>query len=162
MKNITIPLGVTTIKDQTISFGASTRNIPKTIKVFLEDKRNNTYTNLRNENYRIRLKENTKDLGRFYLHITSRILVSEEPNSNAKAIQIYISAPRELTLTNVEKGRVKFSLYSELGSQIQTQILDIDGTCKISIPKLSTGMYFLKITTKKGDRYKKFIIKKID
>lgn len=159
LENITIPLGVPAKKDETILFSASKNNIPEAIKIYLEDRQKETFTNLTNENHSIKLEKNTNDIGRFYIHISTNGLDKEQPITNTKTLHINLSNPQELTLSNLEAGKIKLNLYSGIGSLVKTALLDTEGTCKISIPRLSSGVYFIKISSNKGELCKKFIIK---
>ncbi len=159
LENSTIPLGVNANKNETIIFSASKNNIPEAVQIYIEDRHKKTYANLTNKNYSIKLEENTYDTGRFYIHIISNTLVTEDAIINSKTFQIHQTNPQELTLTNVATGTIKLSLYSGNGSHIKSVVLNTDGTCKIYIPRLSSGLYFLNVNSKKGEICKKFIIK---
>ncbi len=88
-----IPIGVTANAGE-ISFSVETINLPTGLKVFLEDKNNNSFTRLDevNSDYTITLNESINGTGRFFLHTRSEVLNLN--TTNFKNISIFTTNNR--------------------------------------------------------------------
>jgi hypothetical protein len=75
-ENIMIPLGINALSRKEIVFSIETLNLPKDVKVFLEDREINTFTrlDLSNSSYKITLKNDLNGTGRFYLYTSYNAL----------------------------------------------------------------------------------------
>ena len=76
LEAMAIPVGVNAKADKEITFTAETLNLPAGLKVFLEDRVNNTFTRLdeANASYKVTLTAALDGVGRFYLHTRASAL----------------------------------------------------------------------------------------
>ena len=152
-----IPIGIKASKGKEIVFKAIVENLPNNLKVYLEDRENNTFTNLsnNNENYKVILSENSSGIGRFYLHTTSQVLSTdniEVANQNA-----FLTNNRNLRVIGFPKSKV--CIYSVLGKEVLNTNSADANTYDVEIPTLKKGIYLLYITNSKTKYTKKILVK---
>jgi hypothetical protein len=63
-----------------------------------------------------------------------------------------------LKITGLQKGETTMSLFNLLGKQIMTTSFDGANVNNISLPRLATGIYVVKLQTKTGEVNKKIIL----
>ena len=158
-ENMIIPIGVSAAIGKEITFTANDLNLPADIKIFLEDRETNTFTRLdvANSNYKMTTTEALNGIGRFYLHASRNSLNTKEVTlENVSVYKIDASTLRISGLQNGSKTSV--TLFNLLGKQIVNTSLQSNGVLDVSLPKLATGVYFVKIQTKQGALSKKIIL----
>jgi hypothetical protein len=154
-----IPVGVKAAAGKEITFTADALNLPSGLKVFLEDRQTNTFTRLdeNNSNYKITLNADSNGIGRFYLHTsTSNVLSTDKFNS--ENLSIYKLDNSTIRITGLERGKTEVSLYNILGEKIMNQSFNSNGIEDIPLPKVSTGIYIIKLQTETGIISKKIIL----
>ncbi|WP_166627700.1 T9SS type A sorting domain-containing protein [Tenacibaculum caenipelagi] len=157
-ENMIVPVGLKAENGETITFSINTKNLPSNLKVYLEDKTNNTFTNLSEENYTITLKSNTDGIGQFYLHTSSKNPQGNIIEPSLENISIYSSSNNEITIEGLH-AKATVTIYSVLGKEMLTQHITSNGISKISLPNISKGVYIVKLDSDFGKVSEKIILK---
>jgi endoglucanase len=157
-ENMVIPVGTSADTSKEITFTAEALNLPTGLKVFLEDRNNNIFTCLveGNATYKVTVDAGNTD-GRFYLHTKTSSLLSLDTDL-LNSVNIYQTSTRNLKITGLQKGETTVSLFNLLGKQLMTTSFDGANVNNISLPRLATGVYVVKLQTKTGKLNKKIIL----
>ncbi|CAL2090979.1 lamin tail domain-containing protein [Tenacibaculum sp. 190524A02b] len=153
-ENMVVPVGITSEAGKEITFSITTTNLPNTIEVYLEDRLNNVFTNLSKENYKVVVNGSTTD--QFYIHTTSQKLGVDSFENSLENIRIYQSSKNELTVTGLSSKVNNIHVYSIVGKSISSIKTNGNNTT-ISLPRASTGVYLVEITSEVGKTSKKII-----
>ena len=157
-ENMIIPIGINTDAGKEITFSADALNLPKDIKVFLEDRLTNTFTRLdeTNSEYKVTLSEPLNGVGRFYMHTTESVLSTKDVILNS--VHIYKTDASTLKITGLPQGKTSFYLYNILGKEMMKTLFTSNGNKEISLSKLASGIYVAKMQTEKGAISRKIIL----
>lgn len=156
LEKMIIPVGIQTSDNSEITISISSKNLPNTYKIFLEDKELNSFHRLdqKDSNYTISLAKNTIFNNRFKIHITPQVLNIEDVNLGN--IQVYLSSKRTLTIKGLQSEKANVKIISLLGKElvnIKTH------NRQVELPtSLKTGIYIIKIESNKGNITKKVIL----
>ncbi|NVK08111.1 MAG: T9SS type A sorting domain-containing protein, partial [Tenacibaculum sp.] len=156
-ENMVIPIGLRALSGEKVTFSINTKNIPTNLKVYLEDRINNVFTNLSEENYTTTLNKDSNSIGQFYLHTSSKKPTSII-ESSLDNISIYSSSKNEITITGLQT-KANIAVYSILGKEIINRNIISNGVSKVSIPSVATGVYIVKLNSNLGEVSKKVILK---
>ncbi|MFK8058513.1 MAG: T9SS type A sorting domain-containing protein, partial [Polaribacter sp.] len=158
-ENMIIPIGMKASTGKEITFSAEALNLPKDIKVFLEDRLENTFTRLdeTNSEYKITLSEDVNGVGRFYIHTTQSSL-SVDVNVLLDNINVYKSNVNTLTIVGLQQGNTNVKLFNILGEQVLNTSFNSNGAKDVSLPKLTAGVYIVQLLTDAGKLNKKIIL----
>ena len=158
LENMIIPVGVHATAGEEITFTTVALHLPIAIKVFLEDRFTDTFTRLdeTNSEYKVTLTETLNGVGRFYLHTASSVLATE--NVILNSVRIFKTDMSTLKITGLPKGKTSFYLYNILGQELISGLFETNGNKKISLSKLASGIYLIKVQTEKGAISKKIIL----
>lgn len=156
-ENMIVPIGVKANVGE-IVFSAEALNLPSGIKVFLEDKFTNTFTRLDeiNSEYKVTLSESENGVGRFYLHTKQSALNID--SEFLSSVNIYKTNASTVRITGLSQGKTTFSLFNILGKQVMSTSFKSKNVKEISLPKLTTGVYFANVQTENGKLSKKIIL----
>ena len=156
-ENMIIPLGMNTISGSEIVLNASAVNIPVGINIYLEDKDNNSFTLLDgSSNYSTTLASDLNGIGRFYIHTTSSVLSTTKVL--LENINIYATKSKTLRMIGLPTGSSSVKLFNILGKLVMQSRFISTGMKEISLPKLTTGVYFVQIDTEAGKLNKKIVV----
>ena len=158
-ESMVIPVGVNARNGSSITITADVSDLPVGIDVYLEDREQNTFIKLSETgaNYTISLSSDLQGIGRFYLHTTSKTLkINTQELDN---VSVYMTNPNNLRITGINRGKVTLELYSIEGKQIQKNQFIAIGVNDISLSKISTGIYIVKLQNEHGKLTKKIIKK---
>jgi hypothetical protein len=158
-ENMVIPIGVNTAADVEITFSLNASNFASDLKIFLEDRATNTFTRLDQANsaYKITPSTTLNGIGRFYIHTSSSSLTIKDIGlENVSVFKTDASTLRIVGLQNGSKTNV--TLFNLLGKQVFNTSFQSNGVKDISLPKLATGVYVVKIKADKGNLSKKIIL----
>lgn len=158
MESTIVPLGLTATANKEITFSVETLNLPEGIKVFLEDRKMNVFTNLNDVNYKVTLSEAADGVGRFYLHTSSKSALSVDDNLALDNISIFKTNATTLRIVGLQQGKSNIKLYNVLGKQILTSSFEANGVKDISLPNLSKGVYIVQLETTSGNLNKKIVL----
>jgi hypothetical protein len=157
-ESMIVPVGITADAGKEITFSTETMNLPEGIKVFLEDRSNNTFTRLdeANATHKITLTEALDGVGRFYVHTTQSALSIDTIALNS--VSIFKTNATTLRVTGLQQGKASLSLFNVLGKQVMSTSFDASASKDIFLPKLAKGIYFAQVQTAAGKLSKKIII----
>ncbi|MDC0177999.1 T9SS type A sorting domain-containing protein [Polaribacter sp.] len=159
MESMIVPLGVKAAANKEIIFSATSLNLPSGVKVVIEDRANNVFTNLDEGNYKITLTEAADGVGRFYLHTSSKSALSVDNNAALNSISIYKSSATTLKIAGLSQGNAKVNIFNILGKKVFNTSFKVNTTVKnIALPDLSTGVYIVQLQTATGRLNKKIIL----
>lgn len=159
LDSLVVTIGVKAAKYTEIIFSAEALNLPHGIKVFLEDRKLNTFTQLvvAENNYKLTLSESLNGIGRFYLHTKSdNTLGSTE--SNLENISIYKTNNSTLKIHGLNPGTSTIKLFNLLGKQLLHLKFKAKKMLDIPLPKVANGIYIVQIKTTSGIINKKITI----
>ena len=125
--------------------------------MYLEDKDNNTFTNLNDEDYSFTPSTILKGIGRFYIHASSKAL-SVDDEFTSENLSIYKTSETNLRIVGVHDGVSKIILSDVLGKQVLNTKFEAKGVNDIPLPNLKTGVYLVHLKTNQGTKTKKIII----
>ena len=158
-KDMVVPLGITAGIGKQILINAKIKNFPSGIKVFLEDRENNTFTDLSIESFSFTTKTNLNGIGRFYIHTkTSSVLSTEDVVLNPDYVSIYNTSENVLTISGLQAENTNVRLYSIQGKEVLRTKINSNGFNTIQLPNLSKGIYIVSLDYKSIQLSKKIII----
>jgi len=160
MENMIVPIGIIANDGEEIEFTIETMNLSSDLKVFLEDRQKNIFTQLDIDNaeYKVTLSDATSGTGRFYLHTRSSTVLSSD-DLVLSSVSIFKSNPSTLKIAGLKNGKASISLFNIIGKNVlNTSFVSSNGVKEISLPKLAKGVYIVKIKTEKGKLNKKIIL----
>jgi hypothetical protein len=158
-ENLIIPIGVSAAKGKEITFSAKSLNLPDGLKIFLEDRTNNTFTHLdkTDVSYKVTLSENLNGIGRFYMHTSAQSVLSTD-SVLLESVSVYKLDNAVLRFAGLPQGNTSVKLFNLLGKEIISTSFESKGVKDISLPKLVTGIYIVQLETEKTKLNKKIII----
>ena len=156
-----IPLGVNTTSLGTLEISASSLNLPAEIKVYLEDKVDNSFTLLDDtSSFSTTLSGSLNGIGRFYLHTRTESSLSAPNDFEINNISMYTTSEENLRIVGVQSGKASVVLYDILGKQILSTSFEGTGVNDILLPKhISEGVYIVRMKTVSGIINKKINLK---
>lgn len=156
-EDMVIPIGLKASAGE-ITFSSEALNLPAGIKVYLEDRENNTFTHLdgANSNLKITLSEALNGTGRFYLHTRSSALSTNDVS--LENVSIYKKDISTLRVTGLSQGKSNIKLFNILGRQVLNVAFESNGVKEISLPSLAAGVYLVQLETENGKLNKKIIL----
>jgi hypothetical protein len=156
MENQIIPVGITAEAGTKIDFTVKLKGLLEGADVYLEDKMNNTFTNLSETKYSVTIKEPTNGIGRFYLYTSARSLSTNDIH-NVSNIKVYNTSAKEVFIVGLS-SKTKVSIFSILGTEVFKR--EVDGnTNRILLPTISSGVYVINLESDTFKMRKKIIIK---
>ncbi|CAM1333484.1 collagenase [Tenacibaculum aestuariivivum] len=159
IENTVIPIGLKAKAGKKISFSAKTTNLPKNVMVYLENKTNNTFTNLTKGNYEVTLTKDNIGTGKFFLHTTSKKLDTSIIIPSLNNLNVYKSSKSTLKITGIQSKNVYISIYSLQGKLILSkEVVANNNNATISLPKLAPSVYVIKIASELGELNKKITL----
>lgn len=157
LENTIIPIGINAVAGKQITIEANITNLPESLKVFIEDKENNTFTELNTTSkFTTTLNTNLNGSGRFYLHTKSSVLNIE--NNLLNTISIVKLDSNKLKINGLTENNASISLYNILGVSLFSDVINSTTNTIIQLPTVATGVYIVKLETTKGKLSKKIIL----
>jgi hypothetical protein len=156
-ENMIVPVGVIAESGSALEFSARLENLPEGIKVFLEDKEENTFTRLDalNASHKITTTSIINGVGRFYLHTAKSVLsIADATLDNVSIFTVHNS----LRIVGLQQGRASVKLFNILGKQVLNAAFESNGIKDISLPRLTKGIYIVQLETAEGTLNKKIIL----
>ena len=158
MESFVIPLGIKASARE-LTFSAEALNLPSGLKVFLEDRDNNTFNELTNvSEYKVTLNDALDGVGRFYVHTKSSAALSTDTVS-LENVSVYATGKSNLRFVGLSQGKANVKLYNVLGKQVLSTSFTANGVQDISLPKLTSGVYIVQLDNEKGTLNKKIVLK---
>lgn len=159
LETLVVPFGIKAAAGQEITFSAEAMNLPEGIKVFLEDRQNNTITRLDevNSSYKVTLSEAVASNGRFFLHTKASGVLSTDTIA-LQNVSIYKTSNETLRVVGLTQGTANIKVFNVLGKQVLNTTFQSKGANDIALPKLATGMYIVQLQNDNGKINKKIIL----
>ncbi|WP_158839541.1 T9SS type A sorting domain-containing protein [Polaribacter sp. L3A8] len=151
-----VPIGIKSSFGKEITISASSLNLPDGINVYLEDRLNNTFTNLNEGNFKVTLKESIDGTGRFFLKTTANVLSTV--STELAGVQVFKKMNNMLTIKGLQPGKATISIFNTLGKQVMNSNFTSNNNIEIALPILASGIYFVKLETESGRLNKKIIL----
>jgi endonuclease I/chitodextrinase len=153
-----IPLGVNASSGTEITISAEITNLPSGYTLFLEDRSNDTFTELDEaSSFTQTLSADISGIGRFYLHtINSSLGVDSDI---LQSVHVYTNNDKELHLVGLPNEKVDVTIYDISGREVLTTSYDNGGNETIDIAVLSQGMFIVNLQSLSGRLNKKVLIK---
>jgi hypothetical protein len=158
-REVAIPLSVNAGIHEEVTFSVDTNHLPEGVSVYLEDAFNNTFTNLSEAPFELKITAALSGIGRFYLRTSSGVL-STETNLVGSLIALYKTSNGTVKITGLTSGSAAtFSLFTILGKEVLTTKFIAQNVQEILLPaSLSTGVYIVAVVSDLGTFHKKIII----
>ncbi|WP_397447396.1 T9SS type A sorting domain-containing protein [Polaribacter sp. R77954] len=154
-EDMVVPLGIKASKG-VIEIAATSKNLPKGISVFLEDRLTNTFTNVTDSSLKVTLSNNVDNSGRFFLRTSSQNALSTN-NSKLTGARVYLNN-QTLTVTGINQSTGSVSIYNILGKQITNKKFTSSNGFNVGLSSLSSGVYIVKLNTTEGSSNTKIIL----
>ena len=155
-ESMIIPVGINASVGMEINISASSVNLPAGIKIYLEDKDNNTFTLLNDSsNFRTTLASDLNGIGRFYIRTSSGALSND--NFDLNQVGVY-PVDNQLRIVGVQSGIASVRMYNILGKEVLNTSFQGNGFNEIVLPNLQTGVYIVQLQSENGKLNKKVII----
>ena len=156
-QDMVIPIGIISEANHFLSISANMTNLPKGLKIYLEDREKKTFTVLENAEKILTLttKEAFFGTGRFYLHISPQVLNEQDLSNNRVSV---FSVKKKLHINNLRNNKNQVSIYNYFGKKVANQLFMTFGNKSISLDKLSSGIYMVTLKSKTHFIYKKILI----
>ncbi|WP_435255335.1 T9SS type A sorting domain-containing protein [Tenacibaculum sp. A30] len=142
-----IPIGLRANAGEEITFSVNFENLPDNLKVYLEDKNNNTFINLSEKNYTTTLSKNSNSTGQFYLHTSAKNLNLNLPNET-KGIELFKAKNSQVIIVKgLQNQKATLKMFSLSGKQVFNTTFNSNGYTEISTPKLASGVYLVELVS---------------
>ena len=157
-ETLVVPIGIVAEAGKQLIFSAEAMNLPTGLKVFLEDRANNTFNRLdeANSTYTITLDESLNDIGRFYLHTTASALNTNK--IDLENVSVYTTNASNLRVVGINQEKVNVKLFNMLGKQVFSKDFESNGVSDLNISSLTKGFYIVQVNSEKGILNKKIIL----
>mgnify|MGYP000070697084 CR=1 FL=1 len=137
-----IPLGIKQNEASELTLSLKETTISSDVKIYLEDTLENTFTEISNDaNYKFSHQNDASETGRFYVHFQQKALHIN--TIDASKISIYKDNNNAIQVKGISNGVL--NMYSITGQQILKNRRVNSNSATIQIPKISRGVYLLKI-----------------
>lgn len=158
MENTVIPVGLKIGALEEVTFSLEGLNLPEGLKVFLEDKQENTFTRLdqSNTNYKTSTSEAIDGVGRFFLHTKSSALNTIDSALNN--VNVFRTNSSNIRIVGLANEKVNFKMFNILGKKVMHKSFLANGSKDISLPRLAKGVYLMQLETENGNLNKKIIL----
>ncbi|CAL2056446.1 T9SS type A sorting domain-containing protein [Tenacibaculum sp. 190524A05c] len=157
IETMVVPVGLIADSNKEITFSVNTKNLPQGVNVYLEDRLNNTFVNLSEDDHTITTTSAVNGIGQYYLHTTSARLSNDDIAQDLANVSIYRSANNEITVAGLQ-SEANVKVFSLLGEELVNTDINSNGLSKIALPNLSTGVYVVKLNSVLGNITKKIIL----
>jgi len=152
-----IPVGVDALKGGEIVLSAQSMNLPVGYDVIIEDRLTNSQTNIKNgEIYVAEVGNNSKGIGRFYLHVGSSLQTGLNEIQQSD-ITVYTIDQNVYVKGNVSKN-AQFMVYSVDGRLMNRFGATSQSLNKLSIAGYSPGIYLVNVQDNNKYKSVKFVI----
>ncbi len=160
INDVSIPLIVNRSSTSSFMITLVNSTLPSNIKVYLEDRLQETLTELNLNDFTLKPNTTLNGKGRFFLHISSNSLSYNTP-IDPEAVKIYKQTGSNYItiegLKNTKEGIAK--LYNSLGQQILNQPFSGQKETEyLSVAGIPFGVYILKLETNHNNYTKKIIV----
>jgi trimeric autotransporter adhesin len=158
INNGEIVLGFQSTKSGAVSFSAETENLPLGTRIVLEDRLNQTLTELKaGEVYTTQVEKGEAAQGRFYLRTSLGVTGLNEVGEKS-AFRIY-QAESRIYISGIVEGKADATLYDLMGRTVKSVRLENSMLNSIESSGLTNGVYMVKINHARGIFSQKVLVK---
>lgn len=156
---VVIPIGINASEGMQITVNISEFNLPEGTEVRLEDNSNNTFTLLNTSDYTFTATSNLKDIGRFFLHVSTKPLSNKDDILNG--LQIYTTnKSKTLYVKGLIKDQAQVNIYDIQGRIMTSASLKANtNSNEVDMSNLSTGIYVAELKSSGSVKTQKVILK---
>ncbi|MCG8882225.1 leucine-rich repeat protein [Tenacibaculum finnmarkense] len=162
IEEMIIPVGLTAKSGKEVTFSVNAQNLPTDVKIYLEDRKTNTFTNISEKSHKIVLENQAKGTGQFYIHTTSKNLeiasIPENLQEDLQKINIFKSVNNSLTITGLQNENASVNVFSMLGKKVISKKIKATGVSVIQLPKTAKGVYIVELISNSEKITKKIIL----
>ncbi len=157
-ESMVVPIGVNSNGGETVTFTASSQNLPDNLNVYLEDNVANQWTLLNTGDYVFTPSVDLSGTGRFFLHFTTGTLSAEETILNG--LHIYAdNSNRQILINGQLDHNSNAIVYDMQGRIVLRQLLNGNTVNNIiETNTISLGLYVVEIKNNTQKRVQKIII----
>ncbi|TXD49568.1 MULTISPECIES: T9SS type A sorting domain-containing protein [unclassified Polaribacter] len=155
-----VPLSIKAPANESISFSAEAIHLPSDVKVFLEDKEAQTYTDITTSAYQVTSKKAFNGIGRFYIHTSNKNVLNTEDAAIVSTINMYKTSNTNLRVAgSQQKGSATLKMYTLLGKEVLSYNFEMATVNDIPLPQnLATGIYVVQLMANGTKQTKKLRI----
>lgn len=162
-----IPLGMINTEAGVTVLSAASMTLPTDVKVILEDRVLNIFTDLTLESYTFTIDQGANPFGRFYLHISNETTSLPNVTSDELSISIYPnpnSGQFNASIRLMKPSSVEFILFDVSGRKVMGTQSNIypegESTISLNTGIVLPGVYLLKVVCFDADK-KHFLYEKV-
>ncbi len=157
INNLVIPVGIQSLAGGDVVFTAKTFDLPTNVKVILEDRVKNTFTDLSTSSYKTTIAANTDVSNRFFLHnsISTTQGAIGDPTLTGK-LNAYAYMNSEIRIEGEVSKDAVATLYDVQGKTVIIRKLSEGSLNVVPTSSVSTGLYLL--TVRDGNKSQSFKI----
>lgn len=154
--NIVIPISVRAKKGDNVFISRTTNNIPTDVKTYLEDRIQNTFTELKiNSKKNIIIENDGVTKNKYYIHLSKKSL-NVTKNTINNDVTLYSNNNRLFIHNLKEEGSIL--LHSLLGKEVFLKKIKATSKLEIPITNLAKGVYIATLKTVNGSISRKIIL----
>ncbi|GGW63445.1 hypothetical protein GCM10008085_14170 [Winogradskyella epiphytica] len=152
MNNAVIPLGVHAYQGEEITISIEENDMSDDIKIYLEDRLNNTFTLLNSENFVYVPDTNLSGAGRFYLNFENVSLSVKDTNFEKLSI-VSNNAENTIVINGLVQVGTNAKLYDVNGRVVLSQPLSVNSSSQeINVSQLTAGVYIMELNSNTNER----------
>ena len=157
LESMVIPLGVSLKEGKEVVFNAETTKLPLGMNVFIEDTVNKSFTNISKGTYSVKLSSGENVVGRFKIHtsLKENLDINEEVNNG---LTVFESDNKLKVLTKNQGNEATVKVFDLLGKEVFVKTFISKGINEFVLPKISTGIYIIHLSTENEGKLSKKII----
>ena len=154
-ESIEIPVGIIAKANETITFSINSNTLHKNLSIYLEDKNSNQLTDLTKTDYTVTLTSDSHGIGNFYITVSNKSLNTTDVKLNN--ISIYKNSNSQIIISGIQE-KTSVDIFSLSGIKVHHTTVDANISNTMVIPKLSTGIYVVRLVSENGNKSQKIII----
>lgn len=154
---LVVPVGVNVVENKEYTFSANIKNLPEGISVFLEDRINNTFTDLSQVGAEYTVALSGKIEGRFFLHTKSSALSTTNLDA-LNGVKVYGINNSTLRIAGLTSGNATLKLVDILGKEVFSTNFTANSISDIQIPNVNVGVYIVQLQTTEGNLNRKIVL----
>ena len=144
LENTVVPVGLMAASGSAVSFTVNTENLPVGYMVYLEDRKESSFTRLDGSfSYDFIADSNLNGTGRFFLHTTTQTL-NNNIDAELTGVTIYQRDVTTLEISGLVSGNTTINLVNLLGQQVITESFEAESLLEASlvpnVPKSKRGL----------------------
>ncbi|PQJ81936.1 hypothetical protein BTO16_04825 [Polaribacter glomeratus] len=155
-----VPMSIKASTNKDLTFSAEVINLPDGVKVFLEDKEAQIFTDITTASYKVTTKDALNGIGRFYLHTSKKSVLSAENLGVVTTVNMYKTSNTNLRVSGLQQnGSAVVKMHTILGKEVLSSNFKMQTVNDIALPKnLAAGVYVIQLIANGAIQTKKIII----